>query len=275
MPAYRGATWAKWFGGVVLTLLLAATNAVSIDVWDQASPNDDTAVNTRNALIPGDPPQRHDVQAKAGPTADIDFFRLVVVENHSYEVRVTGRQEDCFDFFGDNFQVLQSDAATLITKGTDYPGTGILSSYRASFVAPSNDVVLVRLQGATTCDATSEYSIQYFDTTVLNPGWSRGGGFNTFYSLQNTTNVTLNMTLTMLNLAGTAVATANFMIAPGQLVATNTTALTFTTADSFGTARVTHDGPPGGIICDAAIANFGTSPAAIIPAKCDRGWKGD
>jgi hypothetical protein len=30
---------------------------------------------------------------------------------------------------------------------------------------------------------------------------------------------------------------------------------------------LTHDCPAGAILVDAAIANFSTSPAAIIPAK--------
>jgi len=55
---------------LALILLLAAGNLSATDVWDQASPTDDTPGNTRNVLIPGDPAQRHDVEAKAGPTAE-------------------------------------------------------------------------------------------------------------------------------------------------------------------------------------------------------------
>jgi hypothetical protein len=259
---------------LAVILLLVAGNLPAIDVWDQASPNDDTPANTRNVIIPGDPAQRHDVEAKAGPAADQDWYRLVVTAGHSYEVRVGGRQEDCFDFTGSNFRVLQSDTTTEITTGVDYPGTGIISSWRATFVAPTNENVFVQLVGNSSCNATSEYTIQMFDTTILNPGWSTGGGFNTFYSLQNATNFTISMTVTLFNGVGTQVASTNFMVAPGQLVATNTQALGIAVGQ-FGTARVTHTGPPEGILCDAAIANFGTSPAAIIPSKCQRALKGD
>lgn len=263
---------------LALILLLAAGNLPAIDVWDQASPNDDTPLNTRNALIPGDPAQRHDVEAKAGPTADQDWYRLVVVAGHSYEVRVGGLQGDivnCLNFTGPKFRILQSDGTTEITTGVDYPGTGAISSYRARFTAPTNENVFVQLTGATTCNATSEYTIQFFDTTILNPGWSTGGGFNTFYSLQNTTNFSLDVTITLFNGVGTQVATNTFlMVQPGALVATNTSALGVAVGQ-FGTARITHTGPPEGILCDAAIANFGTSPAAIIPSKCQRALKGD
>ena len=265
--------------GLALILLLAAGNLPAIDVWDQGAPNDDLPANTRNVLIPGDPPQRHDVEAKAGPTADQDWYRLVVVGGHSYEVRVTGRQEDCFDFVGANFRVLDADATTERTTGVDYPGTSITrSSTRATFVAPTNEVAFVQLVGDSSCNATSEYTIQLFDTAILNPGWSTGGGFNTFYSLQNTTNFALSMTITLFNGAGTQVASVQFTgptaVQPGQLVATNTQALGVAVGQ-FGTARITHTGPPEGILCDAAIANFGTSPAAIIPSKCQRALKGD
>lgn len=259
---------------LALILLLAAGNLSATDVWDQASPTDDTPGNTRNVLIPGDPAQRHDVEAKAGPTADQDWYRLVVVAGHSYEVRVGGRQEDCFDLSGPNFRVLQSDGTTEITTGFDYPGTGIISTWRATFTAPTNENVFVQLIGNSACGAASEYTIQFFDTTILNPGWSTGGGFNTFYSLQNTTNFSISMTMTLFNLAGTQVGTMNFMVSPGQLVATNTQALGVAVGQA-GTTRITHTGPPEGILCDAAIANFGTSPAAIIPSKCQRALKGD
>ena len=104
------------------------------------------------------------------------------------------------------------------------------------------------------------------ETTLFNPGWSTGGGFNTFYSLLNTTNTTINATLKLFNLAGTELSSTNLMIPAGQLTATNTSALGIA-AGQAGFATLTHDGPPGAILPDAAIANFGTSPAAIIPAK--------
>ena len=74
------------------------------------------------------------------------------------------------------------------------------------------------------------------------------------------------MTLKLFNLAGTQVATTTQAVAAGALLATNTSALGVG-AGLAGTGRLTHDCPPGAILVDAAIANFGTSPAAIIPAK--------
>ena len=253
-------------GTVCLIALLAAVSLPAIDVWDSASPNDDLPANTRNVLLPGDS-QRHDVEAKAGPTADQDWFRLVVAAGHSYEVRVGGRQEDCFDFgMGGNFAVLQSDASTLITTGVDTPGTGIISSFRATFVAPASDNVFVHLTGATTCNSTAEYTIEFFDTTLVSPAWSTFGTFETFYSINNTGNTTVNGNLRLFNTAGVEVANVPVTIAPGLTFSTNTAALAVAN-NLNGAARFTHDGSPGSVIAEAAIANFTVTPNIIQPVK--------
>lgn len=55
-------------------------------------------------------------------------------------------------------------------------------------------------------------------------------------------------------------------IPPGQTVGTNTLALT-TPRDFAGTARFTHDGPPGAFVVEAAVANFSLTPTYVQPVK--------
>lgn len=129
-------------------------------------------------------------------------------------------------------------------------------------VAGTGELFIVRTLNAAGLVLTMRIS----DTTQFHPGWSTGGGFNTFYSIQNTTNASCSVTLTLFNLAGAQVATTTQSIDAESLLATNTQALGVG-AGLAGSGRLTHDCPPGGILVDAAIANFGTSPAAIIPAK--------
>ncbi|MCI0458826.1 MAG: hypothetical protein L0Z62_17855 [Gemmataceae bacterium] len=256
---------------LALILLLAAVNLPAIDVWDQASPNDDTPANTRNVLIPGDPPQRHDVEAKAGPTADQDWYRLVVAAGHSYEVRVGGRQDDCFDFTGANFRVLDADLME-ITTGFDYPGAdAIQTATRATFVAPTIEVVFVQLVGATTCTDTSEYSIQLFDTTLISPFFTTAGVFESFYRMVNTTNASITGELTFFNSAGNVVFTTQVTIPGGGSTPTfNTGPTGFNIADNLaGPVRFTHNGPPGGILIDAFAGVFGTT-TAVLPLKFER-----
>jgi hypothetical protein len=151
------------------------------------------------------------------------------------------------------------------TENVD-PSSGICcggNSLRGSFTATATTNHAVRVSASS---VNVSVLVKIVETTLFSPGWSTGGGFNTFYSLQNTTGATCNVTLKLFNAAGTELATTTQAVLAGALLATNTSALGVG-AGQFGTARLTHDCPPGGILPDAAIANFGTSPAAIIPAK--------
>jgi hypothetical protein len=56
------------------------------------------------------------------------------------------------------------------------------------------------------------------------------------------------------------------VIAAGQTASTNTAALGIG-PNQTGTARFTHDGPPGAVLAEAAIANFSTTPAYVQPVK--------
>jgi hypothetical protein len=114
--------------------------------------------------------------------------------------------------------------------------------------------------------AAPEFTVSWSDTTLYSPAWTTNGAFNTFYSFQNTTGLTLNGKLTLFDTAGTAVSTMAFAIGSGQTASTNTVSLG-TDRNHTGTARFTHDGPPGGILAEAANANFSISPAYVQPVK--------
>ncbi len=254
----------------VLGLLLLASvgTARATDIWDQPTTKDDTAADTRNVLLPGDI-QRHDVQAKAGPTADQDWYRLVAVQGHSYEVRVGARQDSCFDFVGNKFEILESDAMTQRTTGVDILGAGQISSYRAVFIAPISDTIFVHLTGETTCTATSEYTIQLFDTTLLSPRWSTFGGFFTSYGFLNTTSLPISGTLILVDGTGIQVGTQDFTIPAGAIAFTDTLQMGLA-ANNAGRAIFRHNGPAGGITADAFIQNFSISPPVIQPVKFER-----
>ena len=92
------------------------------------------------------------------------------------------------------------------------------------------------------------------------------GSFDTYYSFRNTTGATLNGTLSLLDTAGLAVATTPLTVPPGGTASANTSALGVT-RNRVGTARFPHDGPPGAIVAETAIANFTISPAYVQPVK--------
>ncbi len=92
------------------------------------------------------------------------------------------------------------------------------------------------------------------ETTLFSPGWSTFGGLQTFWSFLNTTNATINGTITLLDTDGTQVAALGVGILPGRAVFPSTSALGVA-ANRSGTARFTHDGPPGAVLAEAAITN--------------------
>jgi len=97
------------------------------------------------------------------------------------------------------------------------------------------------------------------NTTQYSPTWSTNGTYDTFYSLLNTGNATCNATLTLRNTAGGTVQTTALTINAGATAATNTVSLA-TPRNLSGTAKLTHDCPPGVILSNAAVANFSISP---------------
>ena len=65
---------------------------------------------------------------------------------------------------------------------------------------------------------------------------------------------------------GAVLSTAPMSIPAGQRVSVNTASLGVA-RNRTGTARLAHDGPPGSILVEAAIANFSISPAYVQPVK--------
>jgi hypothetical protein len=143
------------------------------------------------------------------------------------------------------------------------PGAGAAGT-RVSFTATGIEPFFrARLVGSA---LPVPITFSWSDTTMFSPAWTTNGAFNTYYSFQNTTGATLNGTLTLFDSGGAAVSAIMLAILPGETAGTNTVALG-TDRNHTGTARFTHDGPPGAIVAEAAIANFSISPAYVQPVK--------
>jgi hypothetical protein len=110
------------------------------------------------------------------------------------------------------------------------------------------------------------YTISVAETTMFSPAWSTNGGYATYYSFFNNTSQPVTAVLTLRTTAGGLGGTATLTILPFNTLATNTVALG-TSPNLTGTARLTHDGPPGALTVEADIANFTTSPAYIQPVR--------
>jgi hypothetical protein len=165
-------------------------------------------------------------------------------------------------FSGDN-GCGTSTLATRDTTAIEPPGA--LGAIRRSFVA-TGTATFFRARLENSSGGAIPISFSWSDTTMFSPAWSHTGGFNTFYSFQNTTGAAIDGTLTLRNGSGTVVATLAVSIPAGQSASTNTTALGVTGSQT-GTARFVHNGPPGAVLAEAAIARFSSSPAYVQPVK--------
>jgi len=187
---------------------------------------------------------------------------------HSYSVEFKNKSGDntppgtLMMFSGDDGCSGSSTIVTRDTSGID-PASGS-ASYRVSFTAAGVEPFFrARLAGSVT---TVPITVSWSDTTMFSPAWSTNGSFNTFYSFQNTTGATLNGILTLFDTSGAVVSTLPMAVPAGQTVGTNTLALG-SNRNHTGTARLTHDGPPGAFVAEAAIANFSITPAYVQPVK--------
>ena len=155
-----------------------------------------------------------------------------------------------------------SSVTTTNTAATD-PGDP--NGERVSFTATTTTT---RFSLANSSGGAITYSFSVSDTTMFSPAWSTNSTFNSFYSFLNTTGGTIAGTLTLFNTLGTQVGTpTNFTINPNSTASTNTAALG-TVRNTTGTAKFTHNGPPGAILAEAAIANFTITPTPYFqPVK--------
>ena len=162
---------------------------------------------------------------------------------------------------------LCSGAGTVVTRDISaIDPAGSLGAVRMSFTAPATGANTYFRAKLVNAGSAIPLSFSWSDTTMFSPAWSDNGTFDTFYSFLNTTGTTLNGTLTLLSPAGAVVKTLNVVIPAGQAVGTNTSSLGIA-RNQTGTARFRHDGPPGAIVAEAAIANFSINPAYVQPVK--------
>lgn len=166
-------------------------------------------------------------------------------------------------FAGDDGCGPSSSLAPADTSGID-PGANP-AAVRVSFTASGTFALFhARLQNPSASPIT--FTFGWSDTTMYSAAWSTTGSFDTFYSFQNTTGATLSGTLSLFDPTGGLVSAFPISVPAGRTTATNTSALGVG-RNQVGTARFTHNGPPGALAAEAAIANFAISPAYVQPVK--------
>jgi uncharacterized repeat protein (TIGR01451 family) len=192
--------------------------------------------------------------------------QLKIGDSYSWEFRsLTGASTPpgtATFFSGDDGCNLTGPLTTRDTTTID-PGAAT-TSRRDSFVASGTEPFF-RAQ-LVNSGGPIPYSFSVTDTTLFSPAWSTNGSFNTYYSFLNTTGAALTGTLTLLDTAGAVLSTFPVSVPAGQTASTNTSSLSVVRGRT-GTARFAHDGPPGAVVVEAAIANFSITPAYVQPVK--------
>lgn len=173
-------------------------------------------------------------------------------------------------FRGDDGCGATSTAVVRDTTAADPPSG---ASGRVSFTGEGADA-RYRLRLVNGTGSTLSYTLSIAETTLFSPAWSTNATFDTYYSFQNTTNADVAGTLTLLDVAGTVVATSALDIPAGRTIAANTSSLGVV-RNRTGTARLSHDGPPGSVVVESAIANFTfaspyVQPVRFVPAREQR-----
>jgi hypothetical protein len=199
------------------------------------------------------------------PNGDVGFL-FAGTQGHSYSVEV------------EHPSTSGAYSVTLGDANVACPGVGISvgglsgtpnvdpivqSGFRGSFTATVSGTPSYTIRFVEAGGIAQDISLSVSDTTLYSPAWSTNGTYDTFYSLLNTTNTACTGTLTLFNVAGTAVKTSPLSIPSGATAATNTSAQGVV-RNTTGTAKFTHNCPPGAFIAEAAIANFSISPTPYV-----------
>jgi uncharacterized repeat protein (TIGR01451 family) len=234
------------------------------------NPADNTATDTDSVACAGElvvVPDARLTQVTIGTAATAAFGATVKIGN-SYSVEFknasgTVPPGTLTVFKGDDGCGIASTLATNDTSAIDPSGTGGL--VRASFTATGTQTFFqAKLVNNTGAPVTVTFG--WSDTSLFSPAWTTNGSFDTYYSFQNTTAAAVSGTLTLFDPAGVVLSTFPVSVPGGQTTGVNTSALGVP-RNRTGTAKLTHNGPPGSIAAEAAIANFTLNPAYVQPVK--------
>ncbi|MET0551684.1 MAG: hypothetical protein ABW221_01510 [Vicinamibacteria bacterium] len=245
-------------------VLLAAAPARAIDVWDQAT-EDDNSSGTDNGLIHG-AEQLHDLGAVAA-TADQDWYTLDSQARSSYEVVIDGTTGD-MNLAGSDVQRIDDDGTTVLQDSTSLAGySRVLRWTNNSSTAEEN---FIRVQGAscgTICSANDQYRIRMYETTYSIPRFNNTGGQITVLNVASMVPFSCAASFHFYNNAGTFLGTQTNNFTARELFVFNTSTAGFA-AGTSGSIIVAHNCGYGGLAGKAVAlepATGFTFDTALIP----------
>jgi len=228
-----------------LWMVLSLIAPAHADVWDA---NDDQTSKPHDLTQGSD--EAHDLAARPGPVADVDWSRVPQDAYSSYEVLIDG---------------LTSQAENIELTRFDASGASLLQTAAAPNVAGGASRVLewkngsapgfglIRVQGAAcgaTCGKDAVYRIRAVETTIAVPRFNNVGGQTTVLLIQNTRPTARSVTVYFWTSLGTllSASTSTFSIAAHGLTVMNTTIVA---PNASGSITVAHDAGHGGLAVKA------------------------
>ena len=234
---------------VLVALLIAPAQA---DVWDG---NDDQSSKPHDLTQGSD--EAHDLAARPGPVADVDWSRVPQEAYSSYEVTIDGVASQVetleltrFDASGST--LLQTAAAPNVVGGT----SRVLEWKNGSSPAFG----LIRVQGAAcgaTCGKDAAYRIRAVETTIAVPRFNNSGTQMTTLLIQNTRPTARSVTVYFWSGFGNllSASTSTFSVPAHGLAVLNTS---IPATNSLGSITIAHDAGYGGLAVKATTTESAT-----------------
>jgi hypothetical protein len=227
----------KTFVSLLAGLILSASTHA--DVWDAT---DDLPLKSRDLTQGSD--EAHDLAARPGPVADVDWYRIPQDAFSSYEVTVDGVASTVQPIELARFD---SAATTLLQIGAA-PNSGAGTSRVLEWMNGNSAAFgTLRVQGAAcgaTCGKDAVYRIRAAETTIAVPRFNNNGTQTTTLIIQNLRPTARTATVYFWNHMGTLVGSpATFTIAARGTETVPTYLLTI----SSGSMTIAHDAGYGGL----------------------------
>jgi hypothetical protein len=228
---------------MIATLLPLAS--VQADVWDGI---DDQASKPHDLTHGAD--EAHDLGARPGPLADVDWSGVPQEAYSSYEITIDG---------------VGSEVKTLELTRYDAAGSALLQAALPPNVVGGTSRVLewangsapgfnlIRVTGAScdsTCTRNAAYRIRAADTTIAVPRFNNTGTQVTVLLVQNTRSTARSATVYFWNSSGALVATSPATIAAHGLLVLNTNTIA---PGASGSLTIAHDAGYGGLAVKSVV----------------------
>jgi hypothetical protein len=235
----------------IIRVLMVSTFIASAhaDVWDG---NDDQTSKPHDLTHGSD--EAHDLAARPGPVADVDWSRVPQEAYSSYEVTI-----DAVTSQVQKIELTRFDASGSTLLQTALPpnvvgGTSRVLEWVNGSVPAFN---MIRVQGAAcdaACDMDASYRIRAAETTIAVPRFNNSGTQVTVLLIQNTRPTARSGTVYFWNSSGALSGTSSMTIpARGELVLNTSTIA----PGVSGSITIAHDAGYGGL----AVKSVALEPA--------------